>query len=304
MGRAKALDGPAAKLGTASLRNGWKRLGKSRRALLELLSLCAISDTQARRIYDKTERVQAGIAARDEEFLANPYLLFELDRKSFDPISFGAVDRGFFPDEKVRKQFPVEGPSRIEDPADARRVRSLVVDLLEDAAAQGHTVQPQSWVIRRARERALQPPCPLGEGVLEATQADFAPVVAVVPTGSGEPGYQIDHLATCREIIRKEVTGRRKGKLHAAQHPWRSLVDRGLGKAIKNGKEEEALEERARVEKSAALEQRFRSRLSLLIGPAGTDKTTLLQILCDLPECTSTVLLLLPTPRQARGRLP
>ena len=54
-------------------------------------------------------------------------------------------------------------PSRINDPADGRRVRALVVDLLEQAAAEGHTLLPRSWVIRRARERALQPPCPLGE---------------------------------------------------------------------------------------------------------------------------------------------
>ena len=62
----------------------------------------------------------------------------------------------------------------------------------------------------------------------------------------------------------------------------------------------DALEERARSEKAAALEEIFRARVSVLIGPAGTGKTTLLQILCGLPEVsTGGLLLLAPTDREA-----
>ena len=112
------------------------------------------------------------------------------------------MDRGLFPDEAVREQFPVLEPSRINDPVDGRRVRALVVDLLEQAAAEGHTLLPRSWVIRRARERALQPPCPLGENVLDAYEESFAPVVAPAATRAGEPAYQVDRLIECRTIIR------------------------------------------------------------------------------------------------------
>src|ERR1019366_7596561 len=101
----------------------------------------------------------AGIGATVAELLANPYLLFEQDRRLIDRVAFGVVDRGLFPDESIRKQFPVPAPSRIDDPADERRVRALVVDLLEDASAQGHTLLPRSWVIRRAlSERTCSTP--------------------------------------------------------------------------------------------------------------------------------------------------
>ena len=146
---------PMAKLLTDGLRKGWKRLTDERRALLQLLGRCAISEDQALRLYDTTARAETSIEASDAELLRNPYLLFERDRRAAEPIAFGVVDRGLFPDEAVREQFPVPEPSRIEDPADERRVRALVVDLLDRAAAEGHILLPRSWVIQRAREHAL-----------------------------------------------------------------------------------------------------------------------------------------------------
>ena len=92
------LGGPMEKLLTDGLRMGWMRLADERRALLQLLGRCAISEDQAQRFYDTTARADAGIEASDAELLRNPYLLFERDRRSADPIAFGAVDRGLFPD--------------------------------------------------------------------------------------------------------------------------------------------------------------------------------------------------------------
>ncbi len=297
------LGGPTAKLLFASLRRGWKRMSAERRALLELLSRCAISEDQALRVYDPTERADAGIDETDDQFLANPYLLFERDRRAVDPIAFGAVDRGLFPDESVRREFPVPLPSQVEDPADPRRVRALVVDLLEEAALQGHTLLPRSWVIRRARERALQPPCPLGENVLDATEESFGTVIERAATRAGEPAYQVARLAECRAIIRREAMGRKKGRPHAADYDWRALVDRGLDQPLPRDAVERELEERARREKAKALEQIYRSRLSVLVGAAGTGKTTLLRMLCALEEVAARGLLLLAPTGKARVRL-
>jgi hypothetical protein len=297
------LGGPTAKLLSAGLRKGWKRLTAERRALLEMLSRCAISEDQALRIYDRTARADAGIEASDGEFLANPYLLFERDRRSFGPIAFGAVDRGLFPDEAIREAFPLPEPSRVDDPADGRRVRALVVDVLEEAAGQGHTLLPRSWIIRRARDRALQPPCPLGENVLDALEDTFGPVIEHAATRAGEPAYQVDRLVECRTIIRKEVLGRKKGSPHTATHDWRTLVDTGLNQPLPGDPAEREVEERARKEKASALEQVFRSRLSVVIGPAGTGKTTLLRMLCALEEVASKGILLLAPTGKARVRL-
>ena len=297
------LQSPVAKLVTAGLRKGWQGLTTERRALLDLLSRCAMSEAQALRMYDRTTRQQAGISVDDAELIGNPYRLFECDRHSADAITFGAVDRGLFPEEAVRREFPVPGESRVEDPADPRRVRALVTDLLEEAAGQGHTVLPQDWVIRRARERALQPPCPLGENVLGATAPGFPPVVVDAVTADGEPGYQVDRLSRSREVIRREVLRRKQGKPHEALHDWRALVDEGINQPLPDGATELETELRARTEKAAAMEQVFRSRLAVLIGPAGTGKTTLLKVLCTLPEVAKKGVLLLAPTGKARVRL-
>lgn len=297
------LGEPVAKLLTPGLRKGWKRLAQERRALLQLLGRCALSEDQALRMYDSTARAEAGINANDAELLRNPYLLFEHDRHAADPIGFGTVDRGLFPDDAVREQFPMPEPSRIEDPADEKRVRALVVDLLEHAAADGHTLLPRSWVIRMARDRSLQPPCPLGDNVLDACEDSFAPIVASVATRTEEPAYQVDRLSECRRIIRREVLGRKRGRPHVAELDWSGYVDSGINEPLPEDPEEREQEKSARREKAAALEQLYRSRLSVLIGPAGTGKTTLLRMLCSLPGLAQKGLLLLAPTGKARVRL-
>jgi hypothetical protein len=297
------LGGPVSKLLTGGLRNGWKRLQPERRALLQLLSRCAISEDHALRIYDPTNRADAGIEGTDADFLANPYLLFERDRRSADPIAFGSVDRGLFPDATIRDQFPIPKPSCVDDPVDPRRVRGLVVDLLEQAAKEGHTLLPRSWIVRRARERVLQPPCPLGENVLSTMEQTFPPVIQRAATRTAEPAYQVDRLEECRSIIRREILGRTKGKSHSASFNWRELVDRGLNQPLPNDEAECEIEQRARTEKAAALQQLFCSRVSVLIGAAGTGKTTLLRILCNLPDLQSKGVLLLAPTGKARVRL-
>ena len=296
------LPQPTARLLTPNLRNGWQHLAPDRRALLNLLSRCALSEDQALRFYDAQKREDAGVEAADRELLNNPYLLFEQDRTAGNPIAFATVDRGIFPDDALRQRFPMTEPSRVDDPTDSRRVRSLVVDLLEDAAQEGHTLLPKSWVIRRARERVLQPPCPLGDNVLDAMQATFDPVVQCTTTAAGETAYQVDRLTKCRSIIGKEVNKRVRGREHAAEYEWAALVENALG-PLPTDEIERDTERRGRKEKAAALEVVFSSRLSVLIGPAGTGKTTLIRMLCEISGVADKGILLLAPTGKARVRL-
>ena len=64
-----------------------------------------------------------------------------------------------------------------------------------------------------------------------------------------------------------------------------------------------AVEERARQEKAVSLKELAESRFSVLIGRAGTGKTTLLSVLCGQPDIAEGEVLLLAPTGKARVRM-
>ncbi len=303
-----ALDDPAL-LGPGTTdyvgptyKKAWMSLPGERKALLKLLSRFELSSGQATRFYQPTERDKAGIDVSDQSLLENPYLLFEADRGQPDPVFLGVIDRGVFPDSIVREIHPLQEPSRVDEPVDRRRARAFVVDELEKASLMsGHTVQPKDWVIQAIRDREVRPECPLSVDILSAVEAFFPPTVETVEIAGGDTAFQIDRLVNTRNIIKSAVSRRTKGIRHTSGHDWRELLDEELGN-IENIEDQEQ-EERAREEKAAALRELFESRIGVLVGPAGTGKTTLLKVLCKLSDISNGGVLLLAPTGKARVRL-
>jgi energy-coupling factor transporter ATP-binding protein EcfA2 len=296
-----ALSGGLAKELGPSYQKMWAKLGVERKALLKLLARFELGEAQATRFYQETERKKAGIEVKDAQLLANPYLLYELDRTQADAVQFATIDRGMYPDPVVRDKHPVPPPSALDGAVDPRRVRAFVVDELEKRAAQGHTLRPRDWVIQAVRDREVRPACPLGVDVLAVAEEHFAPVVHRARMGDGGEAYQLERLVTTRALVRDAVEKRLKGKRHPSSHAWRMLLDEALPPFAEATDPEQ--EERARQEKVAALAEIFASRFSVLIGSAGTGKTTLLKVLCDIPEVDDAGILLLAPTGKARVRL-
>lgn len=240
------------------------------------------------------------IDVSDVQVLANPYLLYELDRAARDPIRLPIIDRGLFPDVVVREKFPLPEPSRVTDATDARRVRGFVVQQLEAAAEQGHTLQSRAQVIQEIRSLDVQPACPIDGDLMTVVEGAFPPVVEKTNLRDDQPAYQLRRLTQVGKLIRAEVQKRVSGKRHSADIAWRKLLDEALkGEAPS----EDQVEKDARQEKTAALEELFASRISVLIGPAGTGKTTLLKVLCNEPRVQDSGVLLLAPTGKARVRL-
>lgn len=287
----------------ATFSQKWKKLKKERRALLQLLSRCALTAEQATRFWVQTERETAGVDLTDAQLLENLFRIYEEDRRRRDPIAFGSVDRGLFPDPVVSKAFPLAPPSALADAIDPRRVRAVIVDTLEQAAAEGNTLLPRAWTIQRIRDRAMDPPCPLDEDTLDVVEDSLAPLVHAVPLADGKGAFQLDWLAETRAIIAKAIRLRLKAARHAGERDWAALVDKGIDAALPNAAEERDAELSARREKVAALREIFASRVSVLIGSAGTGKTTLLRVLCALDDVNAGGILLLAPTGKARVRL-
>ncbi|MBX7132300.1 MAG: AAA family ATPase [Fimbriimonadaceae bacterium] len=297
----KCLPTPLAESIGKTLCNKWSRLPDERRALLKLISRFEMTRVQATTLYVQEERAKAGIEATDKAILANPYLLYELTRLTGDPVSVWTVDRGVFPDAVIRDKHPLPEPSALDAGTDARRVRALAVKVLEDAASAGSTLLPQAQVVLGIRNLTLQPLCEVDADLMNVAKDDFGDTVGVVAMADGAPAMQLGRLGEMGAVIRSAVEKRIGGKRLVVEADWRKLLDDHLAKQG-TGKCDE-LEESARAEKTAALKELADSRLSVLIGPAGTGKTTLLSVLCSHPKIEAGGVLLLAPTGKARVRM-
>ncbi|HET6445162.1 MAG TPA: AAA family ATPase [candidate division Zixibacteria bacterium] len=292
----------------------WQKLSAERRSFLELLSRIDLTDEQAIANAIPEERQESGIMLNDKDFLKNPYLLYEATRLSSSPISIGAVDRGMFPTAFIRDRHPVPDPSTVKTAVDARRLRALVIRELEGAVLRGDTVCAQSDIINAIRHREEiedEQRTPVTADLLAVVEEErFSGEIQLVQMADGRRAYQLERLAAVGKLIRSTVNKRIEAERHQVNVDWRAELDKSLEhEQLRKGlqKTEDPVEiekeERARQEKSAALTEIASSRFSVLIGPAGTGKTTLLSVLCQRPEIHNDGILLLAPTGKARVRM-
>ena len=289
-----------------TLRKKWEKLPQERRALLKLLARFNLTDAQALRWYQPTERTKAGIALSDAGILDNPYLVYEDDRLQADPVAFEIVDRGIFSPESIRIAFPLPEPSLVREAIDERRVRAAMLLTLEEAArAEGHTYLMATWVVQRIRDRALQPECPVDMDALSIMEDCLAPKIESIQVKDGLEAFQLDRYVETSTLIRSKISKRKSRKPNAGVQNWAALVNAAIDTPDKKAPETK-LSKRdlaARKEKSAALEVLYKSAVSVLMGAAGTGKSTLLKALCSIESVKNGGILLLAPTGKARVRL-
>jgi len=273
----------------------WKSLPDERRLLLRLLSRFELNAEQAGHLYDGDTRKKLGWLAEDADILANPYRIYEFGR--LDPRGVGllAVDRGVFPDDVLRLTFPLEEPSRLESAVDPRRVHAFALAALEGAALEGHTLQDSARVVEAIQSLAIRPPCPVTGDMIRAQLPTMGPEIVAV-SFNGASALKLGRLEEVGAAIRKEFQ-RVGGARHQVSVDWAKEVASKLGKPI------DAEDAQAHAEKAAALKELAEARLSVLAGPAGAGKTTVLSILCNQQAITDGAVLLLAPTGKARVRM-
>lgn len=298
-----------ASLVTSDLTDAWKKLKEIRLELLKLLARFALTNEQAERFYVGSTRSAAGLHYDDTQLLDNPYLIYEGDRFSvptsddqrLERVTLETIDRGAFPAEVVAAKHPLPARSKMSGPRDKRRVRALVIAQLEEASQSvGHTVVPEDQVILGIRNARLEPPCPVTEDVIEAV-ADFFPFeVSRVELKGKEPALQLFRYVEFKKLLSTQIHNRvRQGARFNFVDDWRARLDKLLPKLDDNDKDEA----RARQEKAAALAELAASRFSVLVGPAGAGKTTVLKALCQHEQIAAMGVLLLAPTGKARVQL-
>lgn len=206
------------------------------------------------------------------------------------------IDMAIFPPSIISKMKPVPKPSALTSANDTRRIRAFIIDCLENQAKNGHTVYPENLIIKQINDLAIEPCINLTSDILNS-QKDFLKEELQSDEKTGVDNFQLKRLTEMDEIIRKSVEKRLNGSRHEIKEDWNKIFDDKIGNANSE------IEKKAKEEKIAILQELSESRISVLIGGAGTGKTTLLSLLCKSHEIqTGGVLLLAPTGK-ARVRM-
>jgi len=274
----------------------WKKLKEERRCYLKLLSRFELTVEQASSLYEEGTRHKKGWSCTDLDILENPYRLYELSRHDPDGLRLLTVDRGVFPDDVVRIKHPLPQPSALESAVDVRRIRAFTISTLEGAASSGHTLLPGSQVVDLISNYPIRPPCPLTQDILDASEDPFITEIIKVMM-EGKSAFQLKRYQQIRELLVREVKGRLKGVRHKLPQDWSMLLEQKFGSTT----DEE--ERRAREEKALALKELAEARFSVLVGPAGAGKTTVLGLLCSQKAIIDGGLLLLAPTGKARVRM-
>jgi len=293
----------------APLRQVWVALPTERRALLDLLARFDLTPEQAARWYDPARRHEvAAQPLTDGEILANPYRMAEvaLGDTEAPPVTVEVIDRGIFPLDSIRSQFPAPTTTPIDDPQDARRVRGALVDVLRAAAAEGDTLLGCDEALDRLHTLTLARPCVVGVDWVSAYRAQLAEVIAVfeAPVGAVDTTpttiLQLNELREREDYVRKVLVARADTTLPSLGVDWRAALGEAIGAAFDpdNPRHQEALAEQA-----LALERITTRRLSVLTGRAGTGKTSVMGALLACDQLRAEGILLLAPTGKARVRL-
>lgn len=306
----KALDNPKGILSDAvaalipfNSNKLYKRLKEkstpTRIKFLHLLSRFDLSIEQAKFLFVAEEREALGIIRKDEEYLSNPYLIYEDLRFTTTPVALSTIDLGLY----LKNPSDTLLPDQLvyDDPFEIHRIRAITIQQLEYAALQGHTLLPRKEIIKQIRELSLSPTCAINSDYYELAEECFIGSIVLEEMKDGERAYQLQRFSETRNIISQKISDRINGKRLPLTANWQNLLDEALKPFTKG--EPDAQELNARKEKATALKEIAEARFSVLIGPAGTGKTTLLTILAGQKEVENNGVLLLAPTGKARVRM-
>ena len=277
---------------TSMLSKRWKavRADSSRVDVLKLLARIELTKEQAQR----------AMVVDPREVLANPYVLFERDRHELEPIAFSTVDRGLFPGDEVANAHPLPAgcSPALAEYDNEHRMRAACVQVLEAKTDDGHTFLPIGEAALATAELSVVQKIPLDAETVDICRDSFRPVVVVSGTGTGL-AVQLDRYVDIGAMLSSAVQDRLRNAPKQVAIDWSALVNVAFG-PVAAGDADEA---QARKEKAVALDRVVASRISVLIGPAGTGKTTIIKFLLSRVDIVGRRVRLLAPTGKARVRL-
>lgn len=298
---------------TTEITDAWNGLSLERKKLFELLSRFSLSELNSKYnrydyIFNTEKRNKYNKDWTDKDIIENPYTIFERTRYLIPelkvPVRF--VDMAFFPSEIIQEKYPLAAPSKLANGTDKRRIRALIVDFLERQSNNGHSLYPIWLTINAISELPIEPTCDITSDIVFGCknflqeQIEFVEMANRNSPESEKKAFQLKRLFEADNLIEQKIIKRLESKNpHEVNANWEVILTKAFG-LLDSSDTDEA---RAREEKIAILKELAKSRLSVLIGGAGTGKTTLLSLLCSAEQIKNESILLLAPTGKARIKM-
>jgi AAA domain/UvrD-like helicase C-terminal domain len=275
----------------------WENYTKEEKDFLQFLSRMNVNNDQIEAVINKKEKEQIA-------YLKNPFLLYEQSKLETIQYSVGQIDKAVFSDARILERFPLPELVNMQTSLDQRRIRAFGVQILEQAAVEGHTLLTDKQFVTKFDELSIQPLCNPSLRNIAAIESFLGEEVLrnVLDADDEQYYFKLKRFEVIKDKIRTFVQKRIKRTINPPiQQNWLQLIDDKFNQ-IDSTKPlwYQERDKQARQEKANALNILSNSRISVLIGPAGTGKTKLLEILCEQPFITSGTLLKLAPTGKAR----
>jgi hypothetical protein len=296
----------------AAVRPMWTSLTDERRTLIKLLSRFDLSPKQAKRWFNERSRARAtSRSISDAEILANPYRVSEDDLGGGGelPVSMGTIDQGLMPDSIIAVKHRVPKPSAVNSPLDFRRVRAGLVTVLRQAAENGDTLLSSAEAFDRTINLPLSAPCEISGDWLRAHKENLAGTVDLVdvPRRPGDArqisAVQLSEARRHEERLGKILRQRCAKAVEPIDEAWEELLIQAIEAAGASVNRENPRHAAALREQSAALARLVSRKLTVLVGKAGTGKTSVTGALFQSSALKRRGILLLAPTGKARVRL-
>ncbi len=277
----------------------WMSTSEEGKKLLELLSRFEISQEVVEKWYDDDTSYS--------RILENPYIISEESELNDSRyVTTEMVDLGVIPDSEIQGDWLPEHPSRIDTRIDERRIRSSITFKLKWQLSEGDTLLSITEITDYLEESLKVYDVKLPKNYIANKRNFMEETLAFVDGVSDPEANACDSALQLKGYFEIEKFLRSKFKARAAKsvknpikENWESIVKSSI-----NGFDENNPRSVAAVkDQIKALEMFCDKRLSVLTGPAGTGKTTVVKAFLDSSQIRNEGVLLLAPTGKARVRL-
>jgi hypothetical protein len=279
----------------------WKTLPGKKKEFYKIFSRLFLNNDQANFIIENIKDMFGSV----EPILENLYLLYERTRFEEFGLNFRQIEKALLAPEKILTAFPLPVGVALEDDLDTRRLRALVIWILEEASSTGHSLLPFDDLLMRIQEKSFEREFPIHEDLLRGSlESEFCKEELDIIEGA-VVFVKLKRLSSIKTILKAKLNIEKiRSKTFDIEKDWLALVNEAIEQPMPDiGDLRYEDELKARKEKAEALRVITNHKFSVLIGPAGSGKTTLLKAFEKQPEIKRGGLIKLAPTGKARVKL-